>query len=450
MITRRAALYGLGASAVALPANAAAAGARQLAPDFAGLSYEKTQLRVPYFTPDNSALVRLYRQLGPGSLRIGANGVDTSSWRGAVAGLAPIEPGQVDAFAAFVRRTGWSVIWGVNFARNTPGAAAEEAAYVARRLGPSLQAIEIGNEPDLYAGNGFRSSSYRFQDFLGEWRRYATAIRSAVPHVRLSGPAAALDAQNYTLPFVREEGRAVDLVTQHYYRANGQSPSSTLDLLLRPDRRVIEEAQALSAAASSNDIKLGCRFAECNSFYNGGAPGVSRSFGTALWVLDFLFQLAANGISGANLHGGGNGPGYTPIADSSGVVVGPRPIFYGLLAFRQAGTGHVVPVHFARPYPAWFSAHGVLKQDGLVDLVLLNKNPTASLEVALPKSAGGRISVLRLQAPALDAIAGVTLGGATIGADGSWHPAAEEIASNRETVVLHLPRASAAIVQHRA
>ena len=453
MITRRVALVELGAAALSAPARGAARSGRapdQVPADFVGLSYEKTQLLVPYFTPGNLALIRLFHHLSPGSVRIGANGVDTSSWRGAMPGLAAFMPAQVDAFAAFVRRTDWSVIWGVNFARNTPGAAAEEATYVAQRLGPALQAIEIGNEPDLYSGNGFRPSSYRFGDFLSEWRRYADAIRSAVPHVRLAGPAAAYQPKDFTLPFAHAEGAAVDLLTQHYYRADGQRRSSTLELLLQPDPRVAEEARALSAAAQAGNIRLGCRFAECNSFYNGGAPGVSRSFGTALWVLDFLFQLAGNGIAGANLHGGGNGLGYTPIADEKGIVIGARPIFYGLLAFRQVGRGQVVALHFDRSYPSWFSAYGVLRPNGLVDLVLLNKSPTTSLQVALPKSAGRRASVLRLQAAALDATQGVTLGGSAIGADGSWHPTAEDIASSGETIVLDLPRASAAIVQRRA
>ena len=164
-------------------------------------------------------------------------------------------------------------------------------------------------------------------------------------------------------------------------------------------------------------------------------------------MLDFLFQLAGNGIAGANLHGGGNGAGYTPIADSKGVVVGPRPLFYGLLAFRQAGAGQVVPVHLDRSYPAWFSAYGVLGANGLVNLVLLNKSPAESLEVALPGRAGRRASVLRLQAPALDAIDSVTLGGAAVEADGSWRPRAEQVAAYGQAIVLKLPGASAAIVR---
>lgn len=40
-----------------------------------------------------------------------------------------------------------------------------------------------------------------------------------------------------------------------------------------------------------------------------------------------------------NFHGGGDGPGYTPIANSDGSVVGARPEFYGILPFTLAGQG---------------------------------------------------------------------------------------------------------------
>lgn len=39
--------------------------------------------------------------VGRSVLRIGANAVDRSSWQGAVDGLTPIMPAQIDALAAF-------------------------------------------------------------------------------------------------------------------------------------------------------------------------------------------------------------------------------------------------------------------------------------------------------------------------------------------------------------
>ena len=78
---------------------------------------------------------------------------------------------------------------------------------------------------------------------------------------------------------------------------------------------------------------MGFRMAECGSFYNGGAPNVSDAYGAALWTLDFMFALATNGCQGVNFHGGGDGTGYTPIADNGTTVVQARPEFYGLKMF---------------------------------------------------------------------------------------------------------------------
>ena len=97
--------------------------------------------------------------------------------------------------------------------------------------------------------------------------------------------------------------------------ANGQATTSTIDLLLTPDTTLPPTLGKLAAAATASRIAQGYRLAEANSFYNGGAPNVSDAFGSALWAIDFLFTNAANGSSGVNFHGGGQGTGYTPIAD---------------------------------------------------------------------------------------------------------------------------------------
>ena len=84
------------------------------------------------------------------------------------------------------------------------------------------------------------------------------------------------------------------------------------------------------------------RISECNSYFNGGAFGVSDSYASSLWVIDFLFHVALGGATGVNMHGGGNSPGYTPIADNDGGVVEARPVYYGMLLFTLAGPGTIL------------------------------------------------------------------------------------------------------------
>ena len=92
------------------------------------------------------------------------------------------------------------------------------------------------------------------------------------------------------------------MLTQHYYRANGQLPTSTPEYLITPDPTLIANLAILDAGARSIDVPY--RMSECNSFYNGGSSGVSDSYASSLWVIDYLFNCAQGGALGVNFHGG--------------------------------------------------------------------------------------------------------------------------------------------------
>jgi hypothetical protein len=47
-------------------------------------------------------------------------------------------------------------------------------------------------------------------------------------------------------------------------------------------------------------------FGEANSLYNEGKPGLSNSFGAALWGLDFNLYSASVGIKRVHMHMGTN------------------------------------------------------------------------------------------------------------------------------------------------
>jgi hypothetical protein len=388
------------------------------------------------FRGDNSAAVAMLRLLGPGVLRIGGNSVDRSSWDGNGAGTSPPQSrtskSDVDALAAFAKATGWTVIYGVNMKTSTPAYAADESAYTANALGNSLLGLEIGNEVDLYTSTQGSPSSFSYSIFKSQWEVFAAAIRAggAGAAAPLSGPASAAHYDTYTVPFATDEGKQIMLLTQHYYRANGMLASSTLDELLAPDPALATELQALSRAATSNGIAKAYRCSECNSFYNGGAQGVSDQFGTALWAIDFLFANAQYGSTGVNFHGGGNSQGYTPIADDgNGNVVGARPVFYGMLLFTLAGTGPVAGTQISGLSSLNFTAYAVKPADGSTSVVLVNKDATTTVRATIDVGTGvGAASITRLTAPSLQATSGLLLGGAPVTPAGTWAPAATESA----------------------
>jgi Glycosyl hydrolase family 79 C-terminal beta domain len=402
-----------------------------LNPAFCGLSYEKSQLTGHLFVASDTNLIHMFSQIAPAVLRIGGNSVDRTCW-GGLSNSTPITASEVDAFAGFVKAlpTNWRVIYGINMAVNDTTNCAAEAAYVAGALGPHLLGFEIGNEPDLYHNNGIRPSTYTYAQFRLQWLAMAAAIVGAVPGWAvtnggsgwtLTGPASASNTQGYTVPFAENEAGFISMVTQHYYRANGQSPSSTLQLLLQPDPNLPGTVSDIVAAATGANLPLGFRMDECGSFYNGGAPNVSDAYGTALWALDFMFTLALNGCQGVNFHGGGDGPGYTPIADNGTTVVQARPEFYALKMFSLVSQGRVIPAAVSLDSNINFTAYGVRRSNGGISAVLINKDTNDTVHVAL--DLGTDVSaarVMELTGPALDSTSGYTLGGAPINPDGSW------------------------------
>lgn len=388
---------------------------------FVGLSYEKSKLSQPLFSASNADLVGLFQRLGPALLRIGGNSVDETTWtpNGAGQTAGQTAPSDVEALAAFLASANWPVLYGVNLAQSTPSVAAAEVAYAAQALGSNLFGIEIGNEPDLYAGKYF-PTSWDFSDYLALWQSFAAAILAATPGVALTGPVVAYNTTWFN-SFAQAEGKDVILLSAHYYRGNGQSASSTIqELISYPDTALQSYLAALETTAAAANVPF--RLAETNSFYNGGAPNISDSYASALWVIDHLFTIALGGGVGANFHGGGDSTGYTPIADDDGVILEARPEYYGILIVALAGQGSILGTSIAAG-ALNTSAYTVQNSPTQLSVVIVNKDPTQNLQFTA--SCPGTVQSASMQVltgPSLAATSGVTIQGAGIGIDGSFSP----------------------------
>jgi hypothetical protein len=443
-----------------LTVTAAATGS--IGPAFAGLSYEKSQLYGPLFTASNSDLIGMFKRLGPSVLRTGGNSVDKNVWTpngpGQTAGQ--IAPSDVDSLAAFVKAAGWTCLYGINLGgaatgATTPALAADEVAYAAQQFGSSLLGIEIGNEPDLYgdAGNYF-AGNWSLSQFLTLWGQFRTAVLASMPGVPITGPADAIHESTWTVPFGQTVTRSeITLLTQHYYRANGQLASSTGAFLITPDPALIANLAILQPAAQS--IGVPYRISECNSYYNGGSSGVSDSYASSLWVIDYLFNCVQGGASGVNFHGGGDGPGYTPIANNAGNVTGARPEFYGILLFTLAGQGTLLTTQISAG-SLNVTAYAVKAASGGLNLIIVNKDLTQNLQLTaqLPSSAKSAKLLAMTQltsgatAPDLSATAGVTLQDASVDPDGAFSPAAAyTLEPSASQLTCYVPALSAVLIQ---
>jgi len=433
-----------------------------IGPAFAGLSYEKSELYGPLFAASNSDLIGMFMRLGPSVLRVGGNSVDRNVWTpnglGQTAGQ--IAPSDVNSLAAFVKAAGWQCLYGINLGgaaagATTPALAAAEVAYAAQQFGSSLLGIEIGNEPDLYGDPGnYFAGNWSLTQFLTLWGQFRAAILASTPSVPITGPADASNESTWTVPFGESVTKSeITLLTQHYYRANGQLPTSTAAYLITPDPTLIANLAILEPGAQT--IGVPYRMSECNSFYNGGSSGVSDSYASSLWVIDYLFNCAQGGAVGVNFHGGGDGPGYTPIADSDGSVVEARPEFYGMLFFTLAGQGTLYSTQISAG-SLNVTAYAVKTSSGSLNLIVVNKDLTQNLQLTaqLPQSSSSAtlLAMTKLTsgatAPDLSATSGVTIQEASVNPDGTFAPSvAYTLNPSGSQLTCYVPALSAVLIQ---
>jgi hypothetical protein len=446
--------------------SVAATSTGTIGPAFAGLSYEKDNLCEGTFSASNTNLIALFQRLGSSVLRIGGNSVDQEVWTPNGKGLTKgqIAPSDVASLAAFVKATGWKCLYGINLEGSapaspyttTPALAAADVAYAVQAFGSSLLGIEIGNECDVYGDgtNYYAGTGWSLSTFETLWQQYRGAILALTPNAHITGPADADHESTWTVPFGQYATKSeISLLTQHYYRGDGQAPTSTAAYLVTPDPALIADLQILQAGAQG--VGLPYRISECNSFYNGGASGVSNSYASSLWVIDFLFNCAQAGASGVNFHGGGDGPGYTPIADSGGVVNDVRPEYYGIYLFTLASQGTLYQTAVSAG-SLNVTAYAIKTAAGGLNLIVVNKDSTNNLAIsaALPQTVNSASLIEMTQltagasAPSLTATAGLTIQGAAINLDGSFAPAASySLVSGSATLTCYVPALSALLVQ---
>ncbi|MGA2535382.1 MAG: hypothetical protein ABSF53_05165, partial [Terracidiphilus sp.] len=319
---------GRAAAVVTLNIPADANGAHMPA-DFAGLSYEVQQLTDPsFFAASNIGLISQFKALAPhGVLRLGGNTSEFAWWKPTPDSPEPGHPqtreveGEPKAqyyavtaeavrnLAGFLQATGWTCLYGIGMGTNTPERAAEEAAFVAKTLGESLQSFQIGNEADLFGHHLRDPKTWSAKTYLEEWLALARAVTSRVPGAKFGMPDVAGNVAWLTeiadlWPSIENPPHVTTLTHHYYFGGPATNPEVNISRLLSPATmaRVQKTADIATAAASKMGARV--RMTEGNTCYRGGKPGVSDVFAAAMWAADYSLLLASNNYSGVNLHGG--------------------------------------------------------------------------------------------------------------------------------------------------
>jgi hypothetical protein len=425
---------------------------RRVPDGFLGFSFEFSAVRA-YTGSDpadiNPVFEQLIRNLTPGQapvLRIGGDSTDLSYAPGP--GVRPppwvaypLTPSWMATTAALAHQLGARMIMGLNLAANKPALAAAEARDYVRAFGRgAIQALEIGNEPNIYRQLTVdhtllgipihaRPRSFGYPAFSRQFR----AVAQAAPHLELAGPALAVSPTPMkgswvqSIPdFLRRNPRVRTMTVHRYPLRNCYVPPTSpqyptvANLLARYSTAGLADSLGRWLKIAHHQHRQ-LRVDELNSVACRGKAGVSDTFASSLWVTDALFSLLHAGVDGVNIHtlpqaayqlftfshAGGHWSGSV------------NPVYYGLQLFAQAAPpgSRLLRVPGLGEGSSVLSVWATRGADRTDRVVLLDKDPSRAETVTLrpPVSTPAGATLERMQAPSVDSRGGVTLGGQTYG-----------------------------------
>jgi hypothetical protein len=430
--------------------------------DFVGLSYEVQQLADPdFFSAKNTGLIRAFKSLAPhGVLRLGGNTSEFAWWKPAPDSPEPEHPqtrevaGEpkaqyyavsaeaVENLAAFLKLTGWTCLYGINMGTNTPERAAQEAEFVTKTLGASLQYFQIGNEVELFSRHLRDPQSWSPKTYLDEWLTLARAVVARVPDAKFGLPDVASNVSWLSQiaglwGSVEDPPHVTTLTHHHYFGGPPSNPDVNIPNLLKPAEMAKVQKTADTATSAAGKMAIRVRMTEGNTCFRGGKPGVSDVFAAALWSADYSLLLASNNYSGINLHGGtgksvansvgGVLPGdvmlqeqgatpeqtatrphpfYTPIATFGSEYI-LEPVAYGLKFAGSLSGGTFLQADFTSKLQEAgvnATAYAAKLDSGQTSVIVLNKEAENDLALRLDFGDGkaGTVEIEALHAPALE------------------------------------------------
>lgn len=280
-----------------------------------------------------------------------------------------------------------------------PERAAENVRYANIVKGYGARFWEVGNEPDIY---GRRAGEPEFSPewYAERFRVYAQAMKAVDPSIKIFGPVLSHRLDEWMPPFIRACGDIIDGLCWHFY--GGGAALAEADLLAstaRFDDQVTRvrnwwRDRSLNPQGANRDAAL--MISEYGASYETNNPRNLITHAAALWTADMLGHLALNQVDiaayftlwGINYHG---------VWDRRGA---PQPVHAIFQLFSGFGE-RLVAAESDQPLLAAFAA---LRDDGVLTLLLVNKNPVEGYDITLEPAGfapltGGRLQLYSADAP---------------------------------------------------
>ncbi|EJD00646.1 uncharacterized protein FOMMEDRAFT_22402 [Fomitiporia mediterranea MF3/22] len=359
---------------------------------------------------------------------------------------------------------GTHVIWGVNLGSDNITAAFLEARAIktafesgeVKGKGVVLEGVEIGNEADLYGGNGHRNpANWTVAEYVKEWTTFAKNV-SVAAGVSQNGPkffglafshnahsGTAFSFENAVKDGLLDsrEGKLINEISQHMYFGSGVAGVANLPTLMS---KTLIRGNVSSLKQDVADVHakgLGYVLGETNSYFSHGAPGVSNAAGAAIWLTDYTLLAASLGVKRMHFH---EGVGFRynliqpvtltrSIIDASPISPLPphiQPTYYGaLIAAEAVGTSGSSSVVELNINDNTLSGYAVFEKGKVERVVLIDsdaflkgdkvrggRNVTLSFSAGsvsglVDGKSGGSVSVKRLNIGHADDTKGLTWAG---------------------------------------
>ncbi|KAI0087558.1 hypothetical protein BDY19DRAFT_994874 [Irpex rosettiformis] len=316
-------------------------------------------------------------------------------------------------------------------------------------LGDNLLGFQLGNEPDLYVNHGHRPQGWNQTNYFEEFGAVIQAIandvnipvRNNLIAPSVSGawtPESVFDtgfipAYTGSLGFLAVEHYPDNNCAAAFPGSTSAAPVVPQDVF--PNYLSHNAGNSIVSAyldTSSIALQAGKPFImfETNTASCGGFPGVSDSFGAALWGVDYGMVMAFNNFSQALVHVGGVSDTYNPftppptnISTSKQWTIGP--IFYSTIVIAEAlgptGTAQVFDLG-ANGNNIYTPGYAIYENGNLARVLLVNfvtDASGASTYTATLSFAGGNVpgsvSVKYLLAPSVSEKDNITWAGQTFG-----------------------------------
>lgn len=348
-------------------------------------------------------------------------------------------------------------IHGFNLGKNSTTARQaliDSVPFVCKALSDGRLAYwELGNEPDLMNLELVRPSGWNESDYVQEWLTWSRKIRKAMQ--KACPDLASNDKYKYIAPSFAGTGnlgldpfltwkagldtdRDIALISSHNYISGANAPGVTLqNTLMNHSSTVASVAKQLNSSRLISSLpstpKIPFILGESNSLYNQGRPGLSNTFGAALWGVDFNLWSAANNIERIHMHQGTNYryQAWQPV-DTNITSKGTKAPYYGNIAVAAFlgdlsdadALPAIVNLPLSREREAAYASYvkGKLARVIVVNMNEFNatagnefvdayERPVERYSLKLPRGVEGCFGLRRLLANGSDAVTGVTFDG---------------------------------------